>query len=83
LKYGNISANQLSDIKKFIAAAMVWHSYLLTTNDENHFTGEALAFCGGKRSAGLQLPWQGMWEGSRMTQLWQQRQDVDCRRATD
>jgi hypothetical protein len=43
-----------SVINNFIAAdAMVWHIYLLTTNDEHLFTGEAWGLCGGKRSKGF------------------------------
>ena len=32
---------------------MVWHIYLLTTNDEHLFTGEAWVLCEGKRSKDL------------------------------
>jgi len=43
-----------SAINNFIAAdAMVWHIYLLTTNDEHLFTGEAWGLCDGKRSKEL------------------------------
>lgn len=43
-----------SVINNFIATdAMVWHIYLLTTNDEHLFTGEAWVLCEGKRSKEL------------------------------
>jgi hypothetical protein len=51
---------QLSDVTGFIAAAaMVWHIYLLTTNDAHHITGEALNFCDGRRCDFLPLPVKG------------------------